>query len=254
LSCQKLLFTKNIIIHFLFVAATFNVYCQTGKYSLEVTPFLRYDKQGSFFSWETVIGGKNYVSTKGVSYGLNLNIQRNIKGENAVYVGTGFYKHRISKINRYNDNGTGNSRLINFPSPLFIPFFTDKYSYNTICFNAGYEKGIKVAKNNFIIVGADIAALYLFSQKYHLTNNPEGSTDYKRNNANFWGVMAGLDFGIAKRYDKWNVVPKLKIPVLTFLQTDSAFPNENDADFRKQLFSGLGFGISFIYKVKNLKK
>lgn len=244
---------KKVITHFLFVI-TINAYSQKEKYSIEIIPFLRYDRQSPFFSWETVLGDKNYVGTKGVSYGLHFNIQRNIKGENTAYIGAGLYKHTISKIKRYNDNSSGNNRLINFPSPLLIPFFTDKYSYNTICFNAGFEKGIKVAVSNFFIVGADIAALYSFSQKYHLTNNPGGSTEYKRNDSNLWGIMAGFDLGFARRYGKWSIAPKLKIPVLTILKTDSAFPNENGADFRQQLFSGIGFGISFIYKLKSPKK
>src|SRR5574339_621368 len=99
---------KKVITHFLFAIAV-NAYGQTEKCGIEIIPFIRYDRQTPFFSWETVLGGKNYVGTKGISYGLNLNIRRNIKGENIVYIGSGLYKHTISKIKRYNDNNSGNN-------------------------------------------------------------------------------------------------------------------------------------------------
>jgi hypothetical protein len=220
---------------------------------LEFAPFLRHDKQSSFYSWETVTNGKHYVKHSGTSYGLNFNVRRKLTESSSIIVGVGFYKHRITNINRTNDSNSADDRLIKFPSPLFIPFYTNNYSYNTISGNIAYQLELSLLKKIPLIIGANGSALYTFSQRYNLTSNPEGSTTFKKRNEGLFGFLIGFDLGTAYKHERWTIEPKFKIPLLTYLKTDSVFPNENGTDFRRQYFSGIGFGISFIYEIKPIK-
>ncbi|MBI1782677.1 MAG: hypothetical protein HYR66_15140 [Sphingobacteriales bacterium] len=241
---------KNIFILSLLLNLSHNGFCQVNKYSLEIAPFLRYDKQSSFYSWETVTNGKNYVRHSGISYGLNLNVRRKVNAYSSVNLGAGFYKLRITNIDRTNDDNSADNRLIKFPSPLFIPFYTDNYSYNTLSGNIGYQLELKLFKKMPLLIGANGSALYTFSQRYNLTSNPEGSTKFKKQNSSMLGILVGFDLGTSYKHERWTIEPKFRIPLLTSIKTDSIFPNENGTDFRRQLFSGIGFGISFIYALK----
>lgn len=108
-----------------------------------------------------------------------------------------------------------------------------------------------LSKKNKLIFGLDINSLYTFSQYYHLTRNPEGSQDYRKSESNFFGVLMGIDIGCMRKYEHFDFGPKLKFPFFSSLKQDSTFPNESDADYRSQWFSGIGLGISLIYKFKS---
>lgn len=245
---------KKLIILSLLLNLSKTNFCQVSKYNLVITPFIRYDRQNAFFSWESVLDGKNYVKHSGVSYGLNLNVRRELTDYNSISLGVGFYKHTVNNIDRSNENESGNDRLIKFPSPLFIPFYTDNYSYNTMTCNISFQQELKLLKQVSILLSPNASILYTFSQEYHLISNPEGSTKFKKKNSDMFGILAGLDFGISFKNERWIMEPKFKIPILTTLKTDEVFPNENGTEFRRQYFSGIGFGISFIYALKPTKK
>jgi len=243
---------KKIVGALVFIVVVTKIFGQANKYSIEINPFIRYDKQAYFFSWETTTSGKNYVSPRGLSYGINLNIKKKLTEKNILFIGTGFYKHTVSKIETYNNGGKGNSRLIKYPSPLFIPFYTDKYAYNSLCLNIGYKRSQFINKSYLGEAGLDFVGLYTFSQNYHLTQT--GNPNYRKNSVGFLGFIASLDISFLKDFKKFSIGPELKIPILTSIKTDVVFPNENDSDLRTQWFSGLGIGVSINYKLKNLKK
>ena len=250
----KFTIMKKITVFIILIAICLNSSAQQSKYSLEINPFMRYDRYKEFFSWETATGGENYISPRGTSFGLNLNIKNQINPASNIYLGLGYYKHTISNIKRTNNRGNGNDRLIDFPSPLFIFFYSDKYAYNTVTLNAGFERHFRFKKNYLITTGIDLNGLYTFSQYYHLTRNPGGSQDYRKKNAGFFGILAGFDIGLMKSYRQFNIGPKLKIPVFSSLKTDATFPNETGTYSRNQWFSGIGLGVSFNYKFKTSKK
>jgi hypothetical protein len=229
-------------------------FAQNSKYTLEINPFARFDRTSEFNNWETVTGGKNYIRPSGISYGVNVNLKRALRNNANIYAGLGFYRHTISNIKSRNSRGvTDDGRIINFLSPLFIFFYTDRYYYNTFSFNVGYERLFQFNKNYTLITGIDFNALYTYSQYYHLTRNPEGTVDYRRNNSTPFGLFAGIDVGLLKKYSGFSIGPKIKIPVFSMLKTDETFPNETGTDFRNQWFSGVGLGLSFIYHFKTKK-
>jgi len=227
-----------------------NTFSQTNKYCLEINPFIRYDHYKEFVGWETGIGGKHYVKPSGISYGINFNLKRRINSKNSLYFGGGYYRHIISKIESHSNLGEAKQRLINYPSPLLILFYSDRYAYNTLTANIGYERNIKIQKNYSLTTGIELNELFTFSQFYHLSYNPGGSRDYRKNNFHFLGWFAGIDIGLIKDYKQFSVGPRIKLPVFSHLRTDSTFPNETNSGYRNQLFSGIGLGLSFTYKLK----
>ncbi len=229
-------------------------FAQKSKYTLEINPFTRFDRTNEFNNWETVTGGKSYIRPSGISYGVNVNVKRALRNNVNIYAGLGFYRHTISNIKSRNSGGvTDDGRIINFVSPLFIFFYTDRYYYNTFSFNIGYERLFQFDKNYTLITGIDFNALYTYSQYYHLTRNPQGTVDYKRNNSTPLGLFAGFDVGLLKKYSVFSIGPKIKIPVFSMLKTDETFPNETGKDFRNQWLSGVGLGLSFNYHFKTKK-
>lgn len=244
----------TLILTTAILAISTGIYAQTDKYSLEFKPFIRYDKQNYFFGWETVLGGKHYVSPRGTSYGLNVIVHKNINKGRFLNYGLGFYKQNISDIKRFNENGTSNNRLIKFPSPLFIPFFSDKYSYSNISATVGFEKHIKIGKTYSAKIAGDLSGLLTFSQRYHLIQNPEGSQNYRRKEVKFFGVTTGVNLGFLKSCRRIKIGPELIFPIFTSLKKDEVFPNENGADFRSKWLNSAGIGISFIYQFKNQSK
>lgn len=243
--------TGLLIALFLFCSL---VFAQKSKYTLEINPFARYDRTNEFNNWETVTSGKNYIQPSGISYGINVNVKRKLRNNDNIYAGPGYYRHTIYNIKSRNNRGvTDNGRIINFFSPLFIFFYTDRYAYNNISLNIGYERLFRLNKNYTLITGIDLNALHTFSQYYHLKRNPEGSVDYKQNNSTPLGLFVGFDVGLLKKYKQFSIGPKIKIPVFSMLKTDETFPNETGTDFRNQWFSGVGLGLSFIYNFKTKK-
>ena len=242
---------KKVIVLFFLIGSSYTTFSQTNKYSLEINPLIRYDHYKEFVGWETGVGGKHYVRPSGISYGIDFNLKRQVDSMNSLYFGLGYYRHIISKIESHSDLGKAKERLINFPSPLFISFYSNRYAYNNLIANIGYERQIKIQDSYLLTVGIDINNLFTFSQYYHLSYNPGGSQDYRKNNFRFFGILAGLDIGLIKRYKRFNIGPEIKLPIFSLLRTDSTFPNETGTGYRNQWFSSIGLEVSFTYKLKS---
>ena len=244
---------KKLTVFLILSTIYFCTSAQNSKYSLEINPFMRYDKYNEFFAWQNFTG-KNTITPSGTSLGLNLNLKYQVLPTSNISLGLGYYRHTVSDIKRVNNLGAGNSWLIGYPSPLFILFYTDKYAYNTLTLNTGFERQFRLKKNYLITTGIDLNGLYTFSQYYHLTNNPDGSKDYRTKDSRFLGILAGLDIGLMKSYKQFNIGPKIKMPVFSSLKTDEVLANDDGTNYRKNWFTGVGLGISFIYKFKTTEK
>lgn len=78
---------------------------------------------------------------KGTSLGINVAYKIPISKSFFLKPGFGYYKYSFNHIRRENTLfGKSDVRNIKFTSPLFIPFYTDKYWYNSIAANIGFEK------------------------------------------------------------------------------------------------------------------
>ncbi len=235
---------KHRFIFFILLTVVTKSFTQTKKIEIEILPYVKYDKYKEFLGWETGIGGKHFVTPSGISYGLDTRLKKRLGDNYSFVLGLGYFRYSFTKIATHNNLGTGNTRLISFPSPLFILFYTDKYWYNTVSLKLGVEK-ILTLKNNFSLpIGINFGNYFSFSQQYHLTANPDGSQKYLIKKSNNFATAIGLELGLLKIKRKMTIGPKIQIPFLSKWKTDKAFPNEDGSTSRSKWFKGFGFGIS----------
>lgn len=105
-----------------------------------------------------------------VSHGLS----RNMK----VKFGIGYYRLSFDKIDAENRYGNPNSRVINYPSLLFIIFSTNKYWYHTISASVGIDKVFYSKKDLFLSGGLNISNFCSFSHYYRIKQDyPTGPPD-----------------------------------------------------------------------------
>jgi len=222
---------------------------------IEITPFVRIDK---FPQFSYVLGGRpstDYVNIKGTSFGLNLAYKIPITKSVLLKPGIGFYKYSFDNIKKENTLfGKSNVRNINFVSPLYIPFFTNKYSYNTISANIGVEKIFNYKSSVQIVTGLNLNNYYVVSEYYHLSYNSIGSQDYRKKIKRYFGSSFNLNAGIVKKYKKVSIGPFFMLPVFDTWKKDYTFPEEANSGSRSKWLNGIGLGISSNYSLTKNKK
>lgn len=242
---------KQIIFIAICFFGTSEIMAQNQAKQLEIKPYVRFDNYPQF---SYVLGGRpstDYVNIKGTSYGINFALKIPISKFLSLKPGIGYYKYSFNKIARNNTSfGTSNSRNINFTSPLLIPFFTDKYYYNSLAANIALEKAIYFRKDYHCTFGVELNNYITISQNYHLTNNPDGNQDFKKSNKNYIGTSSILFFNLLKKIKKINIGPSLIVPLFDIWKTDATFQEETGSDSRNKWFHGFGFGISINYSLK----
>jgi hypothetical protein len=200
----------------------------------------------------------NFAKIKGTSWGSNGNYKLSLGKELFLKVGAGFYRYSFNKIEGKNTQfGNSTSRIIDFPSPLYVIFVTDKYWYNTLSTNIGVEKVFDVNKNWQISAGVSFTNYYTFSQTYHMTPDyPVGPPDhkYRLKNNRYLGLSSSLELGFLKKINQISIGPVLILPVYNMWKQDKVFPKnensaENNSDGRHKWFRGIGFGINCNYSL-----
>lgn len=218
--------------------------------AIEVNPFVRFD---SYPEFSYVLNGRpsiDYVTMKGTSFGLNLAYQIPLSKSIVLKPGIGFYKYSFTKISKINTLfGKANSRDIAFLSPLYIPFYTDYYRYTTISLNINSEKVVDIAKDFQFVGGLNLNNYITVSQYYHLTNNPEGSQDFKKSDFRYFGSSVYLNADLLKRFGRIRLGPSIILPVFDSWKTDETFPTETNGGSRNKWLKGIGFGISLNYSL-----
>lgn len=227
---------------------SYSSFCQKSKGSFELRPYYRADWYPEFSYVSGDRASTDYVKMRGSSFGIGLAYRLPVSKTIAVKPGIGFYKYSFNHIERRNTlTGESESRNINYASSLLIPFFTDKYWYNTITASLGVEKKFPLKNSCEAIIGLDLQNYYTVSQLYHLTNNPEGSQDHKKSEGKYFGASALLNFSIIKHYNRFGIGPSLIVPVFDIWKTDPTFPEETTSGTRNKVLRGVGFGISLNY-------
>ena len=242
---------QHFIITYFFILPTFAL-AQKQIRQIEINPFVRFDKYPQF---SYVLGGRpntDYVNIKGTSFGINVTYKIPIANSFFLRPGIGYYKYSFSDIKRENTSfGKSNSRDINFVSPLLFPFYTDKYWYNSVAANFGFEKVFFLKDNFQIITGLNINNFFTFSQYYHLTlnPNPDKNQDYKKKEKGYFGSSATLNINFVKKFKQISIGPSLILPVFDTWKTDATFQEETNSGTRSKWFKGIGFGISCNYSL-----
>lgn len=232
---------------------------QKNKNQIEINPYVRMDSYPEF-SYSLNPSNSYFAKIRGTSWGVNANYKFNLRRQLFVKVGTGFYRYAFNKIKGKNTLFASHefaTRIINFPSPLYIMFATDKYWYNTVSTNIGIEKVIDLNKNWRTSASLNLSNYYTLSQSYHMRPDyPVGPPNhrYMKKNNRYFGLSSSIELGLLKKLRQISIGPVLILPVYDMWKQDKTFPkNENSAesnsDGRHKWFRGIGFGISCNYSL-----
>ena len=211
---------------------------------IEIKPYVRFD---SYPEFSYNIAGRpstDYLKMEGTSWGLNTYYRFpmykgfNLKG------GLGYYKYSFTTLENHNTQfGSGDSRVIIYPSFFQPVYTTDNYYYNSIAIKLGIEKIIKLKNDFFIVSAVELNNYFTVSQSYHITF--QGSQPYKNTSTRFFGHSVTLDFSLLKQIKETQIGPILILPVFDNWKKDNVFPGESNSENRNKWFNGIGFGISF---------
>jgi hypothetical protein len=217
---------------------------QNPSSSIEIEPYYRIDWYPEFSFVYNGRASTDYVKMRGNSIGLRISYGSYLKKAFNVKAGIGYYKYSFNGIRNENTTfGTSDARLIKYPSPLFLLFYTDRYWYNTLSVDIGVQKVFKAQHDFGIRAGIDLANYYTFSQQYHLADN-SGDQAYKRKDGRYYGLSVFLSGSVLKNFGKISIGPSLILSVYDMWKTDKAFPEENGSHFRKKWGNGAGLGVT----------
>lgn len=248
---------KTLFLIFYFSFFTNFLFGQENYNQIEIKPYLNMDWYPKF-SYSINPTNSYFVKIKGTGWGLNADYKLSVRKNLYLKAGVGYYRYSFNKIESYNIQfGKGSARVIDFPSPLYVIFVTDKYWYNTVSANIGIEKVFDVNKDWQISAGLSLTNYYTFSQTYHMTPDyPVGPPNhkYKLKNNRYFGLSSAIELGLLKKIKQINIGPVLILPVYDMWKQDNVFPkNENSAesnsDERHKWFRGIGFGINLNYSL-----
>jgi hypothetical protein len=221
---------------------------------LEIFPYYRHDVYPQFSYQLGDRPSVDYVNLKGSSWGIDVNYIIPIQSTLKLKIGTGYYRYSFNDIKKNNTQfGESTGRNINVYTDLFIPYFTDKYYYNSITGNVALLKDFKLSPSSFISSSIGIKNYFTFNRTYHLTRNPAGSDKFKTNRLNYFGTSAYIGIGYFQKFSRISIGPNLIIPVYDTWRTDNVFPNETSTDMRNKWFLGIGGGIACYLSLSKLK-
>lgn len=230
---------------------------------LEINPFVRMDKYPEF-SYSLNPTNSYYAKINGTSWGINSNYKFELEKGLFLKFGAGFYRYAFNKIDGKNTLSTFfkfPTRVLNFPSPVYIIFVTDKYWYNTISANFGVAKTWDIHHGWKLNTGIDLTNYFTFSQVYHMTRPyPVGPPNhkYKLKNKRYFGFSSSIELGLLKDFNKIKLGPSFILPVYDMWKQDKTFPknenfSESNSNGRHKWFGGVGFGISINYSLTKNK-
>ena len=263
---KNVTFVKYLLLILLSIFTTASeLNAQRNTNSLEIEPFLRWDKYPTFTNDINVIA-RYQLAIRGRSWGVNTNYKIVDHNKRYFKIGLGYYRYSFNDIvSTHRSFGQGNRRVIDYPTTLGIILVTDRYSYNTINLNLGVGSHVKLNKETNLLFGANVRNHFTFSQSYHIPYDnsfiPQPELQIKNNYKTFkkryFGLGGELNIGMLKRIHKLNIGPNLIIPVYDNWRQDDIFPTENNSASRSKWFSGIGVGIICNYpigKIKNHEK
>lgn len=227
---------------------------------IEIMPFKKWDSYPEF-SYAINSINTNTVRIDGASWGIIASYKHPVKHNFYLKGGLGYYQYSFDKIHGNNRYGNIKARSINYPSPLYILFQTNKYCYNTVIANIGIEKIIPL-RNDFSLSGGFTASNYFsYSQYYRITHDyPTGppNNKYMRYENRNVGSDFSLQLGFSKQIGRLQVSPIFMAPIYTTWALDDAFPkdaisSEDPNSNKSKWFGGYGMGLRIGYLLTKTK-
>jgi hypothetical protein len=220
---------------------------QKAKDQLEINPFVRYDVYPEFSYHYAGRASTNHLKMKGVSWGINANYKKAIAQSFFLKLGVGYYRYTFNKLDNYQPPfGTADSREVDYPSPLWILFYTNKYWYHTISGNLGLEHWFSLNRNLKITTGVNWNPYFTYSKHYHIDYGSNGtmhSVNYVVPQKRYFGYSVNLTAGIQKRVKGFLIGPTIILPIYDRWKKDEKF-GENENESREKWFNGIGLGIT----------
>lgn len=250
---SKLIIVFPLFLFCLFASA--QVKNKVLKPQIEIMPYTQWDSYPKF-SYAINSTNTNTVKIHGISWGVLASYKHPLKN-NKLYLksGLGYYRYSFNHIKAQNRFGETDSRVINFPSPLFIIFHTNKYWYNTIIANIGIEKIIPIKNNYTLSGGFNLNNYFSFSQYYRIKEDyPTGPPNnrYMRYEKKNVGGSIYFRLCLIKQVGRLNIGPTIILPILNLWVLDDAFPqdpfiSENPSQYKSKWLSACGMGLQVSY-------
>ena len=236
---------KKIVFFFILLSISVFSLAQKKNNQIEMNPFVRWDNYPGFTYHFNGRASTDNLTMKGTNYGINLSYKYNFKKNLFLKVGLGYFKYNFDKLDNTNSSfGKSQSRPINFISPLFIQYSTDKYQYNNLVINTGIEKKFDLTKGASFITSFNLNAYYTCSQYYHLTFNPnDGNLDFKKNEKQIFGLSGNIMVSITKQFGRFQIGPSMVLPIFDLWKKDPVFLEEDYHGGKSKWLNGIGFGI-----------
>ncbi|MBE7172851.1 MAG: hypothetical protein INR73_19905 [Williamsia sp.] len=226
---------------------------QKDKNRIEITPYFQLDHYPKF---SYVLAGRSstdYLKLKSSGWAVQASYKLIITSGVYFKAGIGYFRYRFGHIDRVNTSfGNSNERHINFPSPLYISFYTNRYWYNTITLHAGIEKSFELTNGISITGGFTLVNYFTYSQHYHITySNPDNSInpDYALDEKRNLGFSINLQAAALKKIGRFSLGPVVLLPAFTLQHKDDTFPEEKTSDSRTKWFNALGAGLQTNYSL-----
>lgn len=228
-------------------------FTQRQSSEIEINPYFRWDNYPEF---SYVLNGRpstDYVKINSPSWGISALYKYPVRNRLFLKAGIGYYKYSFSKIRKTNTQfGEATARNIDYysgPIAVSVAYVTDKYWYNTMSADIGMENSFSLKKNVQIAIALDLNNYFTFSQYYHLSYNPAGSQDYKKNNKRYFGASITISTSLLQKFNRVSIGPSIIIPAWDLWKTDATFPEETDTGSRRKWLHGIGIGISCNYSL-----
>ncbi|TBR20169.1 MAG: hypothetical protein EPO57_01185 [Chitinophagaceae bacterium] len=233
----------------LLIAATFIVtstlVAQKQNKQIEINPFIRLDNYPKFSYHYYGRASTDFLKMKGTSYGIVITYKYSFKNNLFIKTGLGYFKYSFDKLDNTNSLfGNSKARPIDFVSPLFIQYSTDKYHYNNILIRTGIGKEVALNEGIKIITCFDLNAYYNFLQYYHLTFAPYNSNlNFSKRRKMLLGFSNAISSSITKQFNQIQIGPSIILPIFDSWKKDLVFQEEGYNGGKNKWLNGIGVGV-----------
>lgn len=228
----------------IFIISNYNAQCQKNS-RIELSPFFRLDWYPKFAYCYQGRASTDSLKMSGQCFGIDANYRLPISKNYGLIAGLGYNILSFSNLTNKNSQfGESKGRPIKVPSFNNLGYYTDRYTYHNISIAVGINRWHKINHSFSLNTGITFKNWFTFSQNYHLTY--QDVSVFKNKKITTIAQSADINISMLKQYNKFQIGPRLILPVFTHLKKDDVF-RETNGGFTSKWFSGLGLGGCIIF-------
>jgi hypothetical protein len=222
---MKFLFSSFLVLY--------SFFCYSQKNTISIEAVADNDK----YNFKSVYYPNQVINGSGQSLGFTIKYDRKILKWLNITAGTGYYNYNFDIERNFN---------YGLETQTNLGYATKKYAYHCLPLSIGIESKMTI-QNYTVIVGVDYINYITFGQKYTPYGNvPQGPE--KKNESYYFGKSILLSPGISRNINDASIGLKLRIPASEKWKKDEIF-KENQSEFNKESFHGLGLSLSVSHKI-----